>query len=233
MLDTLIFVVLPYAAIALALFVTPYRYFKNRLDWSAFSTQFLERRKLYWGSIPWHYGIVIVLAGHLIGFLFPSAVQSVLSNFSLLIALESIALSLGLLALVGSVILLIRRASGIVRAVTSYSDWIVLLLVLNQAITGVYMGVFARWGMEWYLYTAVPWLYSLLTLNPQIGYVSELPLVFKLHVAGAFLILAVLPFTKFVHFLFLPLDFLKDPPLLYRWASRREKKVAIGETKKI
>ena len=225
MLDTLIFVVLPYFAIALALFVTPYRYFTNRLNWSAFSTQFLEKRTLYWGSVPWHYGVVLILAGHLIGFLFPSAVQSVLSNISTLIALESIALALGLLTLLGSIVLLIRRASGIVKAVTSYSDWILLVLILIQAATGVYMGLFVRWGMQWYLYTAVPWLYSLLTLNPQIGYVSGLPLVFKIHVAGAFLILAVLPFTKLVHFLFLPLDFLKDPLLLYRWAVRRDKQV--------
>lgn len=225
MLDTLIFVVLPYFAIALALFVTPYRYFTNRLNWSAFSTQFLERRTLYWGSVPWHYGVVLILAGHLIGFLFPSAVQSILSNVSALVALESVALALGLLTLLGSVVLLIRRASGVVRAVTGYSDWLLLLLILVQAATGVYMGLFVRWGMQWYLYTAVPWLYSLLTLNPQIGYVSGLPLVFKIHVAGAFLILAVLPFTKLVHFLFLPLDFLRDPPLLYRWAVRREKRV--------
>jgi len=225
MLDTLIFVVLPYFAIALALLITPYRYFTNRLNWSAFSTQFLEKRTLYWGSVPWHYGVVLILAGHLIGFLFPSAVQSVLSNISTLIALESIALALGLLTLLGSIVLLIRRASGIVKAVTSYSDWILLVLILIQAATGIYMGLFVRWGMQWYLHTAVPWLYSLLTLNPQIGYVSGLPLVFKIHVAGAFLILAVLPFTKLVHFLFLPLDFLKDPPLLYRWAVRKDKRV--------
>jgi nitrate reductase gamma subunit len=224
MLDVLIFAVLPYFAIALAIFVTPYRYFSNRLDWSTFSTQFLERRSLYWGSIPWHYGVVLILAGHIIGFLFPSTIQSLLSDLSALIALESIALGLGLMTLFGSIILLVRRFSGVVRAVTSYADWVLLLLILLQAATGVYMGLFVRWGMEWYLHTAVPWLYSLLTLNPQIGFVSGLPLVFKLHVAGAFLILAVLPFTKLVHFLFLPLDYLKDPPILYRWV-RREKQL--------
>ena len=40
--------------------------------------------------------------------------------------------------------------------------------------------------------------------------------------AGAFLLLAVLPFTKLVHLLFLPLDFLKDPPIPYRWHSLPE-----------
>ena len=223
MLDTLVFVVLPYFAIALALFVTPYRYFSSRLDWTAFSTQFLERRTLFWGSVPWHYGVVLILAGHLIGFLFSSAVQGILSSVSALVALESVALALGLLALLGSLILLIRRTSGLVRAVSGYSDWILVFLILLQAATGVYMGLFVRWGMEWYLHTAVPWLYSLLTLHPEIGYVSGLPPVFKLHVAGAFLILALLPFTKFVHFLFLPLGFVRDPPLLYRWAARKDR----------
>jgi len=37
--------------------------------------------------------------------------------------------------------------------------------------------------------------------------------------AGAFLIVALLPFTKLVHLLYLPIDFLRDPPILYRWRS--------------
>jgi len=45
--------------------------------------------------------------------------------------------------------------------------------------------------------------------------------VFKLHAAGAFLIVALLPFTKLVHLLFFPIDFLKDPPILYRWRSAK------------
>ncbi len=226
MLDLLIFVAVPYISIALALVVTPYRYFSGRLTWSAYSTQFLERKTLFWGSVPWHYGVILLLAGHAIGFLFPSAVQSLLSNFSTLLAMESIALGLGLLALLGTVILVFRRAFTGIRAVTEVADWIVILLVLNQAITGVYMGLFARWGMEWYLHTAVPWLYSLLTLKPNIALVSGLPLMFKIHVLGAFLILAFLPFTKFVHFLFLPFGFLFDPPILYRWVrDRRAKRI--------
>jgi nitrate reductase gamma subunit len=221
MLDELVFVVLPYASIALALFVTPYRYFRNRLDWSAFSTAFLEKRKLYFGSVSWHYGVILLLLGHLIGFLFPGAVQAILSSEGAILVLESIALGLGLLALLGSVVLILRRTSPLVSAVTGTADWVLLLLILFQAITGVYMGMFSRWGMEWYLHTAVPWLRSLLTLSPEIGYVAGLPLVFKLHVAGAFLILAVLPFTKLVHFLFLPKGYLTEEPILYRWSRRQ------------
>jgi nitrate reductase gamma subunit len=58
------------------------------------------------------------------------------------------------------------------------------------------------------------------SFNPQLGYVADLPLVVKLHAAGAFLIVAVLPFTKLVHMLYLPVDFLKDPPIPYRWRTK-------------
>jgi nitrate reductase gamma subunit len=52
MLNSLIFIALPYVALALLIFLTPCRYIKDRLTWSAYSTQLLERKLLYWGSHP-------------------------------------------------------------------------------------------------------------------------------------------------------------------------------------
>ena len=52
MLNSLIFIVLPYAALVMLVFVTPYRFYTNRLTWSAYSTQFLEQKTLYWGQSP-------------------------------------------------------------------------------------------------------------------------------------------------------------------------------------
>ena len=49
MLNNFIFIIMPYTALALLVFVTPYRFFSNRLTWSAYSTQFLERKSLFWG----------------------------------------------------------------------------------------------------------------------------------------------------------------------------------------
>jgi nitrate reductase gamma subunit len=115
---------------------------------------------------------------------------------------------------------MVRRAqTPLLKPVTSAVDWVLLFLLTAQAATGIYMGLFMRWGSQWYLHTAVPYFHSLLVFNPQIEFVADLPLVFKLHAAGAFLIVALLPFTKLVHLLFLPIGFLKDPPILYRWRS--------------
>jgi nitrate reductase gamma subunit len=220
MLNALIFIVLPYVALALVLFVTPYRYLSNRLTWSAYSTQFLEQEKLYWGSNPWHYGIIPVLIAHLVGVIAPGPMKVLLANQRTLILLESIGLGLGLFALFGCLVLMARRAqTPLLKPVTSAVDWVLLVLLTVQAASGVYLGLFMRWGSQWYLHTAVPYLHSLLVFNPQIEFVADFPLVFKMHAAGAFLIVALLPFTKLVHLLYLPVAFLRDPPILYRWRA--------------
>lgn len=224
MLNSFIFIVMPYAALALLIFVTPYRFCSNRLTWSAYSTQFLERDALFWGVNPWHYGILPVLAAHFLGIVFPAPMKAFLGNQNYLIAFESMGLALGIFALFGCLMLLLRRVNTpILKRVTFAADWVLLYLLAAQALSGVYISIFMRWGSQWYLHTAVPYLWSLVTFNPQIEYVTDFPLVFKLHAAGAFLIVALLPFTKLVHLLYLPFDFLKDPPILYRWRSQDNK----------
>jgi len=221
MLNNFIFVIMPYTALALLIFVTPYRFFSNRLTWSAYSSQFLERKVLYWGINPWHYGIIPVLAGHLLALIFPGSMRALLGNQTNLIIFESIGLALGLFAVFGCLTLLLRRINTpLLKKVNNASDWILLYLLSAQALSGIYVATFMRWGSSWYLDAAVPYLWSLAALNPQIEYMVDFPLVFKLHVAGAFLIVALLPFTKLVHILYLPFEFLKDPPILYRWRSR-------------
>lgn len=221
MLNSIVFIALPYAALALVLLVTPYRFMSNRLTWSAYSTQFLEREVLYWGINPWHYGVLPILLAHIAGFAFPGQIKPFLGNPETLLAIEAAGLGLGIFALLGCLLLLLRRAnSGMLKRVTFGSDWLVLYLLAFQAGTGIYIGYVMRWGSQWYLHSAVPYLWSVVSFNPQLEYVADLPLVFKLHAACAFLIVAVLPFTKLVHMLYLPFDFLKDPPLLYRWRSK-------------
>lgn len=221
MLNNFVFVVLPYTALVLLVCVTPYRFFSNRLTWSAYSTQFLERKTLFWGINPWHYGIIPVLGAHFLGAVAPGPLKTLLGNERTLLIVESIGLALGLFALFGCLALLLRRANvPLLKGVTYASDWVLLYLLAAQALTGVYVATFMRWGSQWYLHTAVPYFWSLATFTPQIDYVADFPLVFKLHAAGAFLIVALLPFTKLVHMLYLPFRFLMDPPILYRWREK-------------
>ena len=69
--DTILFVIFPYISIAIAVVVSVYRLIYQPFSVSSLSSQLLERKKLYWGSISFHYGIIAVLLGHLLALLLP------------------------------------------------------------------------------------------------------------------------------------------------------------------
>ncbi|MCL4464680.1 MAG: respiratory nitrate reductase subunit gamma [Chloroflexi bacterium] len=221
MLDLFLYGVFPYVALALALVGGLWRYFRDRFSFSAFSSQLLENRSLFWGSVPWHYGIVILLVGHLIGWLIPAGVAAFNAVPLRLYILEITALGLGLLALVGIAILLYRRAvNPRVRAAGTAMDVVLVVLLLAQAALGVYTAVFVRWGSWWYISNAVPYLNSLLVLNPQIQYATSLPLLTQLHVLNAFLLVAVFPFSRLIHVFTYPITYLWRPYINVIWYRR-------------
>jgi len=221
MLDSVLFVAVPYVTILLAILGGIYRYYTDRFSYSSLSSQFLENRTLFWGSVPWHYGVVIVLLAHLLALLFPGQWAALIAAPVRLYILEVTGLALALMAIVGLALLILRRLTN-ARAftVTSALDWILLAALLAQVVLGFWVALFYRWGSDWYLHTAVPWLVSLLTLNPQIQYVTVLPLVVKLHMLGGFLIIALFPFTRLVHFVTFPITYLWRPYQVVIWNRR-------------
>lgn len=217
----MLFGVFPYVAIILAVAMTLWRYFDDRFSYSSLSSQFLENRQLFWGSVPWHYGILFILTGHLVGFLIPQSVLAWNGVPARLYILEGTALAFGLLTLWGAIVLVIRRAINTrVRAVTSTMDVVLLLALLAQVAAGVGIAVFYRWGSSWYAGFAVPYLWSILALSPNIALVSNLPFLVQFHVVGAFVILALLPFTRLVHLLSLPYSYLWRPYQVVIWNRR-------------
>jgi nitrate reductase gamma subunit len=221
MSDFVLFIAFPYVAIILAVLVGIYRYFNDRFSYSSFSSQFLENRTLFWGSVPWHYGILIILLAHVLAALFPSAWASLIAVPLRLYVLEVTGLALALMALVGLALLILRRLSN-TRAftVTSAPDWLLLVALLVQVVLGFWVALFYRWGSDWYLHTAVPWLVSLVTLNPQIQYVTALPWVVKLHMLWGFFIIALFPFTRLVHLVTVPVTYLWRPYQVVIWNRR-------------
>ncbi|MBI2504067.1 MAG: respiratory nitrate reductase subunit gamma [Candidatus Latescibacteria bacterium] len=221
MFDLVLFAVFPYVAVVLAVLVGIYRYVKDRFSYSSLSSQFLENRTLFWASVPWHYGILIILLAHLLALLFPDSWALLISVPIRLYALEVTGLALAAMTIVGLGLLVLRRLRNArVLAVTSAMDWVLLAALLFQVILGFWVALFYRWGSDWYLHTAVPWLVSLAKLNPQIQYVTMLPWVVKLHMLNAFLILALFPFTRLVHVVTIPLPYLWRPYQLVIWNRR-------------
>lgn len=222
MTDMILFGVFPYVAVALMIGVGIYRYFVDRYSWSSQSSQFLESRVLFWGSIPWHYAILIILLAHFLAFLVPSGWAVLLGKPLRLYILEVTGLALGISTLIAIALLIFRRVTNVrVAAVTTVVDWLVLATLFLQVATGVYIAFTLRWGSVWYLHTATPWLWSLLKLDPQMQYLAALPFVVKLHAFNAFLILALFPFSRLVHVVSVPLTYLSRPYQVVIWYRQR------------
>lgn len=223
MSDMILFGAFPYVAVALLVGVGIYRYCVDRYSWSSQSSQFLESRILYWGSVPWHYAILAILIAHFLAFLFPAGWGVILGRPIRLYLLEVTGLGLGVSTLIAICLLVFRRAlNPRVSAVTSFIDWLVLAALLVQVATGVYIAFTLRWGSVWYLHTVTPWLWSLVKLNPQVQYLAVMPAVVKLHAFNAFLILALFPFSRLVHVVSVPLTYLSRPYQVVIWNRRRE-----------
>jgi nitrate reductase gamma subunit len=222
--DLILYAVFPYMAVLLAVVGSVYRFASDRFSYSTLSSQFLEGRRLFWGSAPFHYGILIVLAGHLIAFLFPRSVMWFNGVPARLYILETTGLAFGLLTLFGLIMLIYRRAvTGRVRVVTSGMDIVLLILLLTAVVSGTYVAIFHRWGSAWFVHTATPYLRSLLRLAPEPQYIAALPLSVRLHILNAWALVAIIPFTRLVHFLIVPIGYLWRPYQLVIW-NRREAK---------
>src|ERR1039458_6378237 len=59
------------------------------------SSQLLENQHLFWGSVSWHYGITLILAAHVLPWLFPRAAAAVLGDPTRLFVLELAGLAMG------------------------------------------------------------------------------------------------------------------------------------------
>ena len=223
MLDVLMFAALPYVAVVLFLLVSIQRYRRDPFTFSSLSSQFLESRQLFWGSVPFHIGILTLFFGHLTGFLFPR--QVVLWNGipARLFVLETTAFIAAVLTLVGLVGLIVRRiTTPRLRAHTTWVDVFVYVILAFQITTGLWIALYLRWGSAWYTQTIVPYLWSLAKFQPDIQRVTELALAAKLHVIGAFVLFATFSFTRLVHVLVAPVPYLWRPLQLVIWNRLRK-----------
>jgi nitrate reductase gamma subunit len=223
MIDNLLFVVLPYLALFTCVFGSIYRMRKHPMTYSSLSSQFLEGKGLVWGSLPWHIGIILILLAHVVAFVLPGFWQSLMSHQSVLMVVESIGLGLSVLCLVGLVILLLRRlTSSKLQAVTSTMDLVVILLLLLQVGLGAAIAVHCKWGSSWCSGTTTPYLWSILTLQPDVKYIIDLPLVVKAHIVAAWALLIVIPFSRLIHMFAVPIEYLFRPPQNVVWTNPRK-----------
>ena len=137
--------------------------------------------------MPFHWGLSLILVGHLAALIVPRGFELWNGAPVRLYLLEATGLALAVWAAVGLAVLAWRRLSEPrIRAVTSPMDVVVLALIMAQIVTGIWIAVGYRWGSYWGTSVFVPYIRSLLRLQPDPALVEPLPLVLKLHVLAFF-----------------------------------------------
>ena len=217
-LDSFLFIALPYVAAATLVIGMIGRYMRRGYTVSSLSSQFLEGRVGFWGTVPFHIAILALLLFHLVIFLFPDAVLRWNSDPIRLLIHEGVAFTFGVIVVVALALLLLRRwLHPRLRSVTSRMDVAVELLLFVQVVLGCSRALGYRWGSSWFASDLSPYLWSIVKLNPDIEAVAALPLVIKLHVAGAYVIVLMIPFTRLAHMMVAPLHYLWRPYQVVMW----------------
>ena len=215
---------LPYAALGVFLIGTIYRYKATKFSYSSLSSQFLEGRQLFWGSLPLHWGILFLFFGHLVAFLVPKGLLAFNSHPVRLLIIEFSALVFGLIVLAGLVTLFVRRTTNArLKVVTTPLDLTIEIILIVEVDIGLLVALFYRWGSSWFAAVLTPYLRSLLSFQPDISGVASLPWLVKLHIIGAYLIFMMIPFSRLVHVLVAPLHYIWRPyqVVVWNWDRRR------------
>lgn len=226
MLDTFSLIALPYIALIVFLVGTIYRYKETKFSYSSLSSQFLESRQLFWGSVPFHWGIFFLFFGHLIAFLIPKSVLAFNSQPARLLIIEISAFMFGIIVLFGLVTLFMRRMINPrlrLRNITTRMDIVIESLLILQVVIGLLVALLYRWGSSWFAAVLTPYLKSIFMLQPDISAVSPMPWLIKLHIIGAYIIFMIIPFSRLVHLLVAPLHYLWRPYQRVIWNTPRRK----------
>ncbi len=226
-LNTLMFAVFPYVAFAIFIIGSIYRYKSKGFKVSSLSSQFLEGKKLFWGSQPFHWGILVIFLGHITAFLFPKTLIAFNGDPVRLLILEVSSFAFGLSALLGLILLIKRRLSTQrLTVVANKMDMLVYVVLFTQIVSGLGIALFARWGSTWFASSLTPYLRSVFAFDPDLNVVNAMPWFVQVHIISAFFIIAIIPFTRFMHFLVAPIDYIwRDYQLvIWNWNKKKIRK---------
>lgn len=206
--NDLLFGALPYVVAVLAIVGTIARWKRHPFTVTSLSSQLLESKQLYWGTLSFHWGLSAILLGHLAALIVPSWFELWNGAPLRLYLLEITGLALGLWAGVGLLILGYRRLTNHrIRRVTSPMDIVVLATIGVQIFSGVAIAIAYRWGSYWGMAVAVPYMRGLFMLQPDPDLIAPLPFLVKTHIVSFFVFVALFPFTRLVHIITLPLQY--------------------------
>ena len=221
-----LWIVYPYVTIAILVGGVIWRYRYDKFGWTTRSSQLYESTILRWGSPLFHFGILMVLIGHIGGLLIPKTWTEAVGITEHAYHLTAVFLGTvaGLCTLIGMAVLIARRRlTGPVFAATTKNDKAMYVVLAAVIVLGLWATVKANLAGDGYDYreTVSPWLRSLFSFSPDPAQMAGVPFGFKAHIVVAFALFAFWPFTRLVHAFSAPVGYLTRPYVVYRSRDTR------------
>ncbi|MFE9448517.1 respiratory nitrate reductase subunit gamma [Streptomyces sp. NPDC006739] len=189
-MTTLLWGALPYVVVTLLVAGLVWRYRYDRFGRAPRSSQTGEPRLLTVASPVFHYGVLCVLAGHLLGVYVPMSWTN----------------AAGLLTVAGLLVLIHRRRTRTMYAV------LLAAIVLGMAAKLAHV---VGDGYD-YRATIAPWVRSLFTLRPKTRLMAGAPVLHQVHAVLGMSLIAFVPYSRLVRMFSAPVQYLTRPYVVYR-----------------
>ncbi len=221
-MDILLWGVVPYLVALVLIAGLAWRYRYDQFGWTTRSSQLYESRLLRIASPLFHFGLFVVLAGHLMGLLIPKAWTDLVVTQD---TYHAVALGAGTLAgiatLVGIGLLIYRRRTvGPVFLATTKNDklmYVVLVAAIVLGMIATLTGSVTPTGEHHnYRETVSVWFRSLLVFQPDVTAMAAATWQFKVHILVGLGLFALVPFSRLVHAFTVPLHYVFRPYVVYR-----------------
>jgi nitrate reductase gamma subunit len=223
-LNTFLFGIYPYVCLAILLIGSLVRFDREPYTWKSDSSQLLRGRQLRLGSNLFHYGVLVVILGHFVGFLAPHwAIDWWLSPIAHQLLAMVVGGIAGLIAIIGLTILLHRRiADPRIRLNSRKWDISVVLMLWLQLALGLLTVPLSALHMDGVLFELLTtYVKGIVTFDGSaVPLMIGVPLVYKLHILLGLTIFLISPFTRMIHiwsgagvlaYLFRPYQIVRTP----------------------
>ena len=217
--NVFLWLIFPYICLTIFVLGHIWRYRFDKFGWTSRSSQMYESRILRWANPMFHFGILAVFFGHVMGLGIPQSwtdavgISEGMYHFMAI----SVGIVAGVFTIVGLIGLLYRRRfTKAVLGATTRMDKLMYLMLVVVILTGLINTGSGVVGHYNYREGVSVWFRSIFYVNPQPELMADAPLSFKLHGFLAIALFAVWPFTRLVHAFTAPLSYLFRPYVLYR-----------------
>eukprot|EP00003_Mantamonas_plastica_P029543 TRINITY_DN7003_c0_g1_i1.p2 TRINITY_DN7003_c0_g1~~TRINITY_DN7003_c0_g1_i1.p2 ORF type:complete len:226 (-),score=35.91 TRINITY_DN7003_c0_g1_i1:512-1189(-) len=211
-INTLLFGIYPYIALVVLFVGSWARYDHGQFTWKAQSSQMLRKKNMVMASVLFHVGVLVIFFGHFVGLLTPHWAYEWLitpgQKQVMAIAVGGVA---GIMALIGGAMLAWRRMTDPrIQASSTTADNLIILVLVIQVILGL-LTILPTLGhldgSTMLKFSA--WAQGIFTFQGgSAEHLMGVHWIYKTHIFLGLTIFVLFPFTRLVHILSVPAEYL-------------------------